>query len=389
MTATPQEPPGGPGREGDGGSPRAFEPGDLSGMFVAPRWLQDLGRLAWLLVGVAIVAIGGVILLGVAGEIVKPVIAATVAAAVAGPAVSWLKRRHRVPRAAGAGLVLLALVALGVLILALVVSGINANSEEVKDALSKGADTIQGWAKDAGVSGTDSARQDLESALPTIGSALLQGVVGGISSLTSIAFFLSFFFFSTFFLLKDGPVYRRFIDRHLGIPAAVATIVTGDVLGALRRYFLGVTIVAAFNAVVVGLGALALGVPLAGTIAVVVFVTAYIPFIGAFISGAFAVVIALSSGGTSTAVVMLVIVLLANGLLQQVVQPIAFGATLDLNPLVVLIVTIAGGSLFGMVGLVLAAPLTAAAVHIAADVAVARRSPAPAPEAGSPTAAGP
>ena len=61
---------------------------------------------------------------------------------------------------------------------------------------------------------------------------------------------------------------------------------------------LGVTIVAAFNGVVVGLGAWALGVPLAGTIAVVTFVTAYIPFIGAFIAGAFAVVLALGSQGT-------------------------------------------------------------------------------------------
>ena len=109
---------------------------------------------------------------------------------------------------------------------------------------------------------------------------------------------------------------------------------------SLRRYFLGVTYVAAFNAVVVGLAALILDVPLAGTIAVVVFVAAYVPFIGAFVSGAFAVILALSSQGTQTALIMLVVVILANGLLQNIVQPIAFGATLDLNPLVVLVVTI-------------------------------------------------
>ena len=62
---------------------------------------------------------------------------------------------------------------------------------------------------------------------------------------------------------------------------------------------------------------------------------------------------------------MLVVVILANGLLQNVVQPFAMGAALDLNPLVVLVVTIAAGCLFGGVGLVLAAPLTSAAVHIA------------------------
>ena len=156
------------------------------------------------------------------------------------------------------------------------------------------------------------------------------------------------------------------------------------------------TIVAAFNGVVVGLGALVLGVPLAGTIAVVTFVTAYVPFIGAFVSGAFAVMIALASEGTETAVVMLVIVLLANGMLQQIVQPVAFGATLDLNPLAVLIVTIAAGSLFGMIGLILAAPLTSAAVHISRDLTAARaalqkeqQAPPPVPAADTRNAAPP
>jgi putative heme transporter len=156
-------------------------------------------------------------------------------------------------------------------------------------------------------------------------------------------------------------------------------VITGGVITSLRRYFLGLTIVAGFNATVVGLGALALGVPLAGTIAVVVFATAYIPFIGAVISGAFAVIIALGAEGVEAASIMLVIVILANGTLQNVVQPIAFGATLRLNALVVLVVTISAGALFGMVGLVLAAPLTSAAVHITEDLRRARQAAEPSP----------
>jgi predicted PurR-regulated permease PerM len=152
----------------------------------------------------------------------------------------------------------------------------------------------------------------------------------------------------------------------------VASTITSNVIKSLRRYFLGVTIVAAFNAVVVGIGALLLDIPLAGTIAVVTFVTAYVPFIGAFVAGAFAVLLALSSQGTTTALIMLVIVILANGLLQNIVQPIAFGATLDLNPLAVLIVTIGFGCIFGMVGLILGAPLTSAALHISRELAAAK-----------------
>ena len=69
---------------------------------------------------------------------------------------------------------------------------------------------------------------------------------------------------------------------------------------------------------------------------------------------------------------MAIIVLLANGALQQLIQPIAYGAALGIHPLAVLIVTIAGGALFGTIGLIVAAPLTAAAVKISADVARAR-----------------
>ena len=141
---------------------------------------------------------------------------------------------------------------------------------------------------------------------------------------------------------------------------------------SLRGYFRGVTLVAAFNGVVVGLAALVLGVPLAGTIGVVTFITAYVPFIGAFVAGAFAVVIALGAKGTTVALVMLLIVILANGLLQNIVQPFAMGAALDLHPLAVLILTIGAGCLFGMIGLVLAAPLASAVVHISRDLARAR-----------------
>ena len=200
--------------------------------------------------------------------------------------------------------------------------------------------------------------------------------------------FLSFTLLSLVFLLADGPKIRRWTERHLGLPQRLAHTITGRILTSLRGYFVGVTIVASFNAVVIGLGALLLGVPLAGSIAVVNFVAAYIPYLGAWTAGAFTVLIALGSQGTDAAIAMAVIVLLANGMLQQLIQPIAYGAALGIHPLAVLIVTIAGGALFGTIGLVLAAPLTAAAVKISEDVARARASvgerPPPEPTAGSP-----
>jgi predicted PurR-regulated permease PerM len=343
----------------------------LSRVFSAPMWLRDLGLLAWFLVGVAILLVGLVWLLGLTSTITLPVILGAILATVAGPLVSKMQQ-HRVPRAAGAAIVLLALIALGVVIFLMVVGGLVEQSSEIKKSLNDAVAKIQGWANDAGANGTSGVTASAKSGTTTSGKELIHGLGQGVKDLTSLIFFVTFSAFATFFLLKDGPAVRGFIDRHLGVPVEVATVITGNVIKSLRRYFLGVTIVAAFNAVVIGLTAIILGVPLAGTIAVVVFVTAYVPFIGAFVSGAFAVLLTLSSSGTTDALIMLVMVILANGLLQNIVQPIAFGATLDLNPLVVLIVTIGAGALFGMVGMVLAAPLTSAALHISQELAQAK-----------------
>jgi predicted PurR-regulated permease PerM len=350
----------------------SVELGELATVFVPPRWLRDIGRASWLLVGLFLLLAGVIWLLGATYTIVGPVVAATIVATVAMPLVGVLSRH--MPRAAGAVIVLLGLIALGVVVLLIVLGGITAQEPEIGEQASAAADKAEGWLKDVGVdeSGSSSAKSSVEQAVPEIISTLTKGIVDGIAGVTSLVFGLSFAALSLFFLLKDGPTMRAWVDRHLGLPAGVAQTITGGVIRSLRGYFRGVTFVAAFNGVVVALGAFLLGVPLAGTIGVVTFVTAYIPYIGAVISGAFAVILALGGEGTTTALIMLVIVLLANGLLQNIIQPFLMGSALDLNPLVVLIVTIGAGCIFGMLGLVLAAPLTSAAVHITRDLARAR-----------------
>lgn len=349
----------------------------LAGSFSPPTWLRDLGLLSWLVVGIGIVGVGAIWVLGQTSTIVVPVILGVIIGAVAGPLVGWLER-HRVPRPAGAALVLVGVIVLGIVIVLLVLGGLDSEASSVSAAMQDATTQIDDWLRKLGISNTE-IKSDLEKAIPKAGTALLSGVTGAIAGLSSVVAMVTFAAFATFFILKDGPSMRAWADRHMGVPLPVAQVISGDTLKALRAYFLGVTIVALFNAVVIGGGALILGVPLAGTIAVVTFVGAYVPFLGAWVAGFFAVALAIAGTDTQTAAAMAVIALLANGLLQQIVQPIAFGATLALNPLVVLVVTIAGGGLFGMVGLVLAAPLTSAVVNITKDLQVAR-----APEAGSP-----
>jgi predicted PurR-regulated permease PerM len=345
----------------------------LSGVFAAPRWLRDLGIASWLFAGAFLVLAGLIWLLGATAEITGPVVVAFLLACVTQPVVHWLGRHH-VGRAGAAAIVVLSFLVLAVLITLMVIGGISSQSSEISSDISAAGDKISSWMQDAGVSSssssssTDTAQANTTDAVKT----LVTGIATGISGIASLVLGLSFTMLSLFFLLKDGPSLRRWVDEHLGVPKPVGRTISGDVIVALQRYFAGVTIVAAFNAILVGVAALILGVPLAGTIAVVTFVCAYIPYLGAFVAGAFAVLITLGSLGTTDALIMLVVVILANGALQQILQPIAYGATLGLNPLVVLIVTIGAGSLFGMLGLVLAAPLTSAAVHIKADVERAR-----------------
>jgi putative heme transporter len=359
------------------------EAGQLATVFAPPRWLRDLGRASWLLVGLFVLLAGVVWLLGTTQTIVGPVVAATIVAAVTAPVVRRLTT-HRFPRAAAVVIVLLAVAAVAVVVIVIVIGGVTSQTSEIGKHASEAADRGEGWLKSLGVndSGASSAKEATERDVPAIISALATGVIHGIKGLTSVAFALSLSALSLFFLLKDGPSMRGWVDRHLGVPLPVAQTITGGILRSLRGYFQGVTIVAAFNGVVVGLASLALNVPLAGTIAVVTFVTAYIPYIGAFAAGAFAVIIAFGAKGTTIALVMLLVVILANGLLQNIVQPFAMGSALDLHPLAVLVLTISAGCVFGMIGLVLAAPIASAAVHITRDLARARASAAEEAAAG-------
>jgi predicted PurR-regulated permease PerM len=350
-----------------------IDPGELAGLFATPRWLRDLGLTAWLLVGVTLLLVGSVWLLSLTHTIVLPVITAAVVASVTSPLVGWLQRHH-VPRPLGAILLLLAMVLLGALVVFIVLTGITSQAGDIGSQLDDAKNTIEGWLTDLGVdpSTANDAKNDASSTASTTVSTLLQGIAGGLKELSSLVFFLAMTTLSLVFLLADGPKIRAWAEHHVGLPVPVARTITGRTLQSLRGYFVGVTMVAAFNAAVVGLGALVLGVPLAGTIAVVTLLAAYVPYVGAWTAGAFSVLIALGGAGTDAAVGMIVVQLLANSVLQQLVQPLAMGAALGIHPLAVLIVTIAGGALFGSVGLILAAPLTSAATRIAADLSRAR-----------------
>jgi putative heme transporter len=160
-----------------------------------------------------------------------------------------------------------------------------------------------------------------------------------------------------YYLLKDGNKFRRAVVGAFR-PALQPDVdgFLGDSFRILRDYGKGRSVMSAIVSAVIGLTALLLGLPLVFTIMIVNFVGGYIPYIGAFLGGGLAVIVALGDGGLPDAVIMLVVVLASNLLLENFVEPKVMGRSLDIHPLVVLVVTALGGLLGGIVGLLLAVP---------------------------------
>lgn len=167
-----------------------------------------------------------------------------------------------------------------------------------------------------------------------------------------------------FYLLKDG---RRISERLTTFANDRGRDDVDELLTygatAVRRYYASRSALAALNGISISIGMFVIGVPGAIAIGVVNFVGGYIPYFGAFVGGAFAVVLAVSEGGLGLALLALAIVIVAQVLLENLLEPRLVSGFVDLPPLAVLLVTTLGGVLLGLVGLILATPTTVVAIQ--------------------------
>lgn len=322
-----------------------------------PDWFQTLGRGAWLLVGIAVLLAIAFFLLGLISDLVIPLVFAAILAAIFVPLVDRLER-WRLPRWLGAPLVVLLVIGVVSVFAWMVVAGLVGQGREILARVTAGLEETGSLPGMADLDATQAVR-----ALGELVQVLVSGLLSGLGSVTVLIVGIVTGLFILLFLMKDWQLVTdgtaNQLAALLGLPDRVGRQIVTDTVHSFRGYALGLTIVGLMNALVVGLGALLLGVPLAGPIAIVTFVTSYVPFFGAFFAGAFAVLVALGAKGLSVALAMLAITLLANNTLQNLLEPVAFGRTLRLHPLTVLLVTTAGTLLFGVLGATLAAPVTA------------------------------
>lgn len=323
-----------------------------------PPWLQTIGSGAWLLLGIVGVIAVILLLLALVTQILIPLVIAAVLAAILVPVVDRLEE-WRVPRWLGATLVLIVSLSLVVVVVALVVSVIVSQSDGIWNQLTAGFEELSEQ-----VGGTSTEGAQLAGVARSVVAGLSLGLFGSLlSSATILVVGFVLALFVLLFLLKDWAPITTWSAGHIGLPTELGVTIFQGTVHAFRGYARGLTLIGVANGVVVGVGALVLGVPLAGTIGVVSFVTSYVPYIGAVFAGAFAVFIALGENGLGTALAMLAIVLLANNTIQNLLEPFAFGRSLSLHPLVVLIATTTGTLLFGLMGAILAAPLTSAFIN--------------------------
>ncbi|GAB2737150.1 AI-2E family transporter [Nocardioides pakistanensis] len=334
---------------------------------IARVWQDPLGRAGMRSAQILLVLAVAWVVTDVAIRLrllVIPLLIATLIAAAANPLVDWLDRRRFVPRSLAvigtmlAGLALLG--GLGWWIGAAVAS----QWQDLRRSAVEGLEQLRDYLVDGplpidpgDLSGLQERAREFLS-----GAQVQQGAITGA---TAVLEFLTGLFLGIvllFFLLRDGRRIWGFIADQL--PArqrdrwhTAATRASG-VLGGYVR---GTAVVATVDALVIGIGLVVVGVPLALPLAVAVFLGAFIPLVGATLAGALAALVALVSNGPVTALIVVGIVVAVNQLEGDLLYPVVMGQALALHPLAILLALTAGTIVAGVVGAILAVPFAAVA----------------------------
>ena len=333
-----------------------------------------------------LVVLAIVVLFYLAGKVwvvLLPVLLALLLATVLWPAVRFLRRKGVPDALAAIGVLLVALLVLFGIIGGLAPQVVG-QAEEIGDKVAAGLGELQ-----QGLSGppfnlgedrvgatVDNLISELQANARNIAAKVLSGAAAAGSLLLTglLALVLCFFY------LKDGPKFLPWIGGLVGPRAAPhVSAVAQRSWVTLSGFIKAQAAVGLVDAVFIGIGLAVLGVPLALPLAVLVFFGAFIPIIGAVVSGALAALVALVTVGPTSALIVVVLVLIVQQLEGNVLQPILVGRTLDLHPAAVILAVTAGGSLRGIVGAFLAVPvLSVAAVAIRyARQQLAELEPAP------------
>ena len=300
--------------------------------------------------------------------VVFPVALALLVATVLEPPVRWL-REHKVPSGLAAALVSLGFIALIVGVIALLTPQVAGAAPEIARSASDGLQKVRDWLTGEPLNLSEgqitNAIVAVQDKLQESASAIGSGIFSTLSAATSAVINLVVILMLTFFFVKDGhkfiPWAATLGGRRAGSHLTEVLTRSWTTLGGFIRTQ---TLVSAIDAVIIGTGLAILGVDLAIPLAVLTFFGGYIPIIGAFVSGALAVLVTLVTNGSTDALIALVIVVAVQQLEGNVLSPMLQGKNMNLHPAVVLLGVTAGGTLFGITGAFLAVPVVAGAAEV-------------------------
>ncbi|MEU5793259.1 AI-2E family transporter [Streptomyces sp. NPDC047813] len=354
-------------------------------MHLLPEPVRRLA--AWCAVLLLVAGVGwvGVRLCGELRTAVTAVLLALLGTALLGPLHRRLVRAG-VQRSVSAGLTCVAVVAVVGGAVYIVVAALVDSGDEIMASLRTAAKSVSRHFGAAGT-GLEDLTTNSGELLRRFGGTAASNVISGVSvvgesiALAVLALVLVFFF------LRDSHLVA-------GTLRSLAPRGTGDTLEAVARrayravegFMRGTTLIALIDAVCITVGLLVLRVPGALGLGALVFVGAFIPYLGAFISGAVAVLVALADRGFVIALWTLGVVLAVQVLEGHVLQPVIQSRTVQMHPAVVMVAITAGASVAGILGMLLAVPLTAAAFGVLQEL---RERYGPSAAVGSPAVGSP
>lgn len=348
------------GREGGGAGP-GWAAGVLpEGAVRVAGWCVVL----LLVTGVAWVAVWLCVLFRAA---VIPVLLALLGTALLTPLHRRLLRM-RVQRSLAAGLTCAAvLVVVGgatyIVVLALVDSG-----DQIVASAKLAAQDVAGFLG-AGEASLNDLASNARELFDRFGGPAASGVISGLGLVAQAGAMGVLAVLLVFFFIRDG-------DRVVGSLRTMAPGPVGEITEAIGRrayravegFMRGTTMIALIDGVLTTIGLLILGVPGAVGLGALVFIGAYIPYLGAFVSGVLAVLVALADRGVAIAAWTLLVIFLVQMLEGNVLQPVIQSRTVQMHPAVVLVAITAGATVGGVIGVLLAVPATAAAFGIVAEL---------------------
>lgn len=321
----------------------------------------------WLIV-IGVAVIGALQLLAQLRLVVLPVLLAIVLTTFLTPPVQWLKRRGWPAGLAALAVVAVALAAI-VATFGFLVPPVAAQFGEFNLGIASVVNRVEEWIRASPLPvSTDQISDAIDrfqgrarESLGTLASGLFSGAALAVELLAGLLLAIVL----VFFLLKDGERIWAWIVS-LTPPSKRGDV---DAMGkrswtALGGFVRGQFIVALFDSVLIGLALVVIGVPLALPLAVLTFFSAFVPVIGATVTGLLAVLVALVAEGVVAALLTLAAILAVQQLEGNVLQPVVLGRAINVHPIAILLGVTAGAVLAGIIGAMIAAPFVAVAAAI-------------------------